>query len=203
MPDPNVVTAAVGRRVRAERSRRAWTLDELAARSRVSKGMLVQVEQVRCNPSIATICRLADALGVSVASLVEAPEMPTTRIVRGDEGVPLWAAGPGSLAKLMVGSGTSDQVELWDVRMAAGDAMVSEPHPQDTRELLLVVEGELTMEVDGASHRLGPGDAIAFLGDRPHTYRNAGGDPLRYALAVVHWGGGDGETEPRLPEASA
>jgi transcriptional regulator with XRE-family HTH domain len=188
MPDPNVVTAAVGRRVRAERSRRGWTLDELAARSGVSKGMLVQVEQVRCNPSIATICRLADALAVSVASLVEAPEMPTTRVVRGDQGVPLWAAEPGSLAKLMVGSGTSDQVELWDVRMAAGDAMVSEPHPQDTRELLLVVQGELTMEVDGASHLLGAGDAIAFLADRPHTYRNAASDPLRYALAVVHRG---------------
>ncbi len=202
MPDPNVVTAAVGRRVRAERSRRGWTLDELAARSGVSKGMLVQVEQVRCNPSIATICRLADALAVSVASLVEAPEMPTTRVVRGDQGVPLWAAEPGSLAKLMVGSGTSDQVELWDVRMAAGDAMVSEPHPQDTRELLLVVQGELAMEVDGASHLLGAGDAIAFLADRPHTYRNAGGDPLRYALAVVHRGE-TGKTGPHPPEPSA
>jgi uncharacterized cupin superfamily protein len=81
--------------------------------------------------------------------------------------------------------------------------MASEPHPQDTRELLLVVEGELTMEVDGASHRLGPGDAIAFPGDRPHTYRNAGGDPLRYALAVVHRSGADGRTEPHSPEASA
>lgn len=186
MPDPSLVTAAVGRHVRAERARKAWTLDELAARSGVSKGMLVQVEQARCNPSIATVCRLADALGVSVASLVEAPEVPTTRIVRGDEGVPLWAAKPGSLATLMVGSGTSDQVELWDVSMAGGDAMVSEPHPQDTRELLLVVEGELTMELDGTRHRVGPGDAIAFLADRPHTYRNAGEAPLRYVLAVVH-----------------
>jgi transcriptional regulator with XRE-family HTH domain len=203
MPDPNVVTAAVGRRVRAERSRRAWTLDELAARSGVSKGMLVQVEQARCNPSIATVCRLADALGVSVASLVEAPEVPTTRIVRGDEGVPLWAAGPGSLAKLMVGSGTSDQVELWDVRMAAGDALVSEPHPQDTRELLLVVEGELTMELDGARHRVGAGDAIAFMADRPHTYRNAGGEPLHYALAVVHGGATGREGRRQLPPAGA
>jgi uncharacterized cupin superfamily protein len=80
--------------------------------------------------------------------------------------------------------------------MAAGDAMVSEPHPQDTRELLLVVEGELTMELDGASHRLGPGDAIAFLADRPHTYRNAGSRQLRYALAVVHGGATGREPGP-------
>ena len=200
MPDPSLVTAAVGRHVRAERARLAWTLEELAARSGVSKGMLVQVEQARCNPSIATVCRLADALGVSVASLVEAPEVPTTRIVRGEEGVPLWSASQGSLAKLMVGSGTSDQVELWDVSMAGGDAMVSEAHPQDTRELLLVVEGELTMELDGTSHQVGPGDAIAFLGDRPHTYRNAGDGPLRYVLAVVHGGAARREPHPRPPE---
>jgi transcriptional regulator with XRE-family HTH domain len=200
MPDPSLVTAAVGRHVRAERARLAWTLDELAARSGVSKGMLVQVEQARSNPSIATVCRLADALGVSVASLVEAPEVPTTRIVRGEEGVPLWAAKPGSLAKLMVGSGTSDQVELWDVSMAGGDAMVSEPHPHDTRELLLVVDGELTMELDGTSHQVGPGDAIAFLADRPHTYRNAGDGPLRYVLAVVHGSATRREPHPRPPE---
>jgi transcriptional regulator with XRE-family HTH domain len=203
MPDPSLVTAAVGRHVRAERARLAWTLEELAARSGVSKGMLIQVEQARSNPSIATVCRLADALGVSVASLVEAPEVPTTRIVRGEQGVPLWTAEAGSLAKLMVGSGTSDQAELWDVRLAAGVAMVSEAHPQDTRELLLVVEGELTMELDGASHRVGPGDAIAFLADRPHTYRNAGSDPLRYALTVVHRVRAPGEPGPNPPEPSA
>jgi transcriptional regulator with XRE-family HTH domain len=200
MPDPSLVTAAVGRHVRAERARLAWTLDELAARSGVSKGMLIQVEQARSNPSIATICRLADALGVSVASLVEAPETPTTRIVRGEQGVPLWSTRPGSQAKLMVGSGTSDPVELWDVSMAGSDALVSEPHPQDTRELLLVIEGELTMELDGTGHRVGPGDAIAFLGDRPHTYRNAGDGPLRYVVAVVHGSGGSREPRPRPPE---
>jgi transcriptional regulator with XRE-family HTH domain len=199
MPDPALVTVAVGRHVRAERARRGWTLDELAARSGVSRGMLVQVEQARSNPSIATICRLADALGVSVAALVEAPEVPTARIIRSEDGVPLWAGRAGSLAKLMVGSGTTEQVELWDVHMAAGDAMVSEAHPQGTRELLLVVEGELTMEVDAAAHRVGPGDAIAFVADRSHTYRNAGDDPLHYTVAVVHRAVPAGEPERAAP----
>jgi transcriptional regulator with XRE-family HTH domain len=186
MPDPDVVTAAVGRNVRAERARRAWTLDDLAARSGVSKGMLSQVEQARTNPSIATICRLATALGVTVASLVEAPEVPTARVVRAHEGVTLWRGRPGSASRLLVGSGTLQQVELWDVRLAAGDAYAAEAHPAGTRELLLVFEGELTMEVDGVGHLVGPGDAIAFVADRPHTYRTAGQAPLRYAMAVVH-----------------
>ena len=112
MPEPDDVNAAVGRNVRNHRTRLAWTLDDLAARSGVSKGMLSQVEQARTNPSVATICRLATALGVSVASLVEAPEVPSARVVRADEAVTLWVGShKGSTARLMVGSGTSQQVE--------------------------------------------------------------------------------------------
>ena len=200
MQSPDVVTAAVGRNVRAERARRAWTLDDLAARSGVSKGMLSQVEQARTNPSIATICRLATALGVSVASLVEAAEGPSARVVRADEGVTLWRGRPGSASNLLVGSGTTQQVELWDVRLAPEDAYAAEAHPAGTRELLLVFEGELTMEVDGVPHLVGAGDAIAFVADRPHTYRNAGDTPVRYAMAVVHRPNDDGRAATADPD---
>ena len=187
MPEPDDVNAAVGRNVRGHRTRLAWTLEDLAARAGVSKGMLLQVEQARTNPSVATICRLATALGVSVASLVEAPEGPSVRVVRADEGVTLWTGGnKDSAARLMVGSGTSQQVELWDVRMVPGDGFSSEGHPTGTRELLLVIEGELTLELDGVPHLVCAGDAIAFVADRPHAYRNQGTSPLRYALSVIH-----------------
>ena len=187
MPEPEDVNAAVGRNVRGHRTRLAWTLDDLAARARVSKGMLSQIEQARTNPSVATICRLATALGVSVASLVEAPEAPSARVVRADEAVTLWTGGnKGSEARLLVGSGTSQQVELWDVRMVPGDGSVSEAHPAGTRELLLVIDGELTLELDGVPHQVCAGDAIAFVADRPHAYRNHGTSPLRYSLSVIH-----------------
>jgi transcriptional regulator with XRE-family HTH domain len=184
---------AVGRNVRSERSRKAWTLDDLAARSGVSKGMLVQVEQARSNPSIATICRLATALGVSVASLVEAPEVPATRIVQANEGIVLWTGKPGSSSTLLVGSGTREQVELWDVRMAPDDGYRGEPHPPGTRELLLVIDGELTLEVDGVEYRVPEGGATAFVADRPHAYRNTGEKPLRLSMTVMH------SPAPKLP----
>jgi transcriptional regulator with XRE-family HTH domain len=187
VPEPEDVNAAVARNVRAHRTRLAGTLDDLAARSGVSKGMLSQVEQARTNPSVATICRLATAFGVSIASLVEAPEVPSARVVRAQEAVTLWTGEQaGSTARLLVGSGTSQQVELWDVRMLAGDGYASEGHPSGTRELLLVIEGELTLELDGDPHLVCAGDAIAFVADRPHAYRNRGTSPLRYSLTVIH-----------------
>jgi uncharacterized cupin superfamily protein len=70
--------------------------------------------------------------------------------------------------------------------MVPGDGFSSEGHPTGTRELLLVIEGELALELDGSPHLVGAGDAIAFVADRPHAYRNRGASPLRYSLSVIH-----------------
>ncbi len=81
MQDPETITQAVATNVRAQRTHRGLTLDALAARSGVSRGMLVQVEQGRTNPSVTTLTRIASALGVTVARLVEVGDVPVVRIV--------------------------------------------------------------------------------------------------------------------------
>src|SRR5688572_33011730 len=70
MQSADDVAAAVGRNVRALRQQRGLTIDTLAAASGVSRGTVIQVETARGNPSIATLCSLAAALRVGVASLV-------------------------------------------------------------------------------------------------------------------------------------
>jgi transcriptional regulator with XRE-family HTH domain len=182
---PDQVTAAVARNVRAYRIKRKWTLDVLAARAGVSKGMLVQVEQGRTNPSIATLCRLADGLGVPLPRLVEVAEVPAIRIVAASDAVTPWQGREGSSAKLMVGSHPPNHVELWDWRVAVGDGYVAEPHPLGTRELLFVVTGTLALGVEGHIERATAGEAVLFSGDRAHEYHNGGNDPLHFVMFVT------------------
>jgi len=66
--------AALARTVRAARQRKRWTLNALASRSGLSKGMLLQIESARTNPSIGTLIRIANAFGVSVWQLFAAQE---------------------------------------------------------------------------------------------------------------------------------
>src|SRR5437870_9832418 len=102
--DPDAVGAAVARNLVDFRRRRALSLKQLAQRSGVSKGMLVQIEQGRTNPSIATLCRIANALGIAVARFVEVGEAPTVRLVKAAEAPVLWQGGGGaSLARLLIG----------------------------------------------------------------------------------------------------
>ena len=52
------------------------SLDELSRRAGVSKGMLVEIEKGSANPSIAILCKLAAALGLSVADIVNVTRAP-------------------------------------------------------------------------------------------------------------------------------
>src|SRR5258706_14585950 len=88
--DPGEVGAAVARNLADFRRRRGLSLEQLAQRSGVSKGMLVQIEQGRTNPSIATLCRVANALGVAVAPFVGVGEAPTVRLARARQAPGPW-----------------------------------------------------------------------------------------------------------------
>jgi transcriptional regulator with XRE-family HTH domain len=108
MPSSEAVAAAVARNTRRLRTERGWSLDQFAQRSGVSKGMLVQLEQARTNPSLGTLCKLAETLGVSLAGLVELHETPVVRVVTAADTVRLWASEAGSSGDLLVGTDDRD-----------------------------------------------------------------------------------------------
>src|SRR5690242_13026257 len=183
--DPDEVAAAVARNLADHRRRRGLSLEQLAQRSGVSKGMLVQIEQGRTNPSIATLCRVANALGLAVARLVEVGEAPTVRLVSAAEAPVLWRGAGNGFARLLVGSDAPDCVELWEWRIAPGDFYAGEAHPAGARELLHVLDGELDLEIEQTRQRVGAGDSVIFRADRPHRYANAGATMLRLIMVVV------------------
>ncbi|MFJ4209422.1 helix-turn-helix domain-containing protein [Paenarthrobacter sp. NPDC089675] len=183
---------AIGKRVKQERKGRGWTLDQLAELAGVSRRMLVNVEQGGVNPSIGTLLRISDALGVGLPALVEPPAARAARITRSGEGALLWTGPYGGRGVLVAGTESPDVVELWDWTLAPGELHESEAHSAGTRELLQVQEGSLTIEVEGDSHELLTGDALTFRSDVPHSYANPGAVPVRFTLAVFEPGVGAG-----------
>jgi transcriptional regulator with XRE-family HTH domain len=179
------VTAAVAHQVRALRQARGWSLDELSARSAVSKGMVVQVEAARTNPSVGTLCRLAEALGVSVARLLEPPVQQTVRLTVAEQAPLLWRGSAGGFGRLLAGVNDPDLVELWEWRVQPGERHDSAEHAAGTRELLHVLTGELTVTVDGTDHPVRAGETIDFVAEAPHGYRNDGPAPVWLVMVVV------------------
>ncbi|WNJ87920.1 helix-turn-helix domain-containing protein [Bosea sp. 685] len=154
-PDPTrAVHAAIAGRIALLRKARRLSFDQLAARCGVSKGMLVQIEQGKANPSIGTLCRLASGLGVSVAELVEVAEagQRPIRIIAPGEGPILWQGPFGGTARLLIGSDGPEMFEQWMWELHPGERFEAQVHPAGTQELVSVLEGSLVLELGGSSH---------------------------------------------------
>lgn len=191
MRDPAEVAQSIAANVRRLRHERGFTLDGLADRGGVSKGTLIQVEQGRANPSISTLCRIADAMGVGVASLIDVPASPHVVVRRRTDASPLWTSEAGSRAVFLVGSDPPRIVELWDWEIAAGDTFDGEAHPPGTLELLAVLDGDLAITVGDDTHLLARGDSILFEAHVPHAYANPSADQSnRFVMSVLQPNGG-------------
>ncbi|MFD3659054.1 helix-turn-helix domain-containing protein [Streptomyces sp. NPDC058659] len=184
MSDLDQLTQSLARNLKRWRKERGFTLDALAARAGVSRGMIIQIEQARTNPSVGTTVKLADALGVSITTLLDYEQGAQVRLVPPGQAVRMWSTAAGSHNTLLVGTEARGPLELWAWTLMPGEESASDPHPDGTTELLHVTAGVLTLVVDEGEHPLPAGTSAVFEANVSHTYRNDGDEPVEMTMAV-------------------
>lgn len=178
------VNEAVSAHIKLYRNQKKMSLDELSRRSGVSKGMLVEIEGCRANPSIALLCRLAAAMNVSVADFVNVAGKPAVHLIDEGEIPVLWKGEKGGSARLLAGTSGPDMVELWQWVLYPGETFESPGHPEGTSELLHVSEGTLTLVVSDATYVIDQGCAAVAITDAPHAYMNNGTKMAVFTMTV-------------------
>ncbi len=146
------LVALLSERIRTRRRDRRLSLDRLAALADVSKGALVQIENGDANPSIATLCKLAAALGASVADLVQVAGQHPAEVLPASAPRLLWRGAKGGRATLLVGSSGPDMLELWAWELRPGERYDAQAHPSGTQELIHVESGALTLAFGEVSY---------------------------------------------------
>jgi len=177
----------VSSRIRERRRDRRLSLDRLAALAGVSKGMLVQVENGQANPSIATLCKVAAALGASVADLVQASGHHPAEVLPAGAPRLLWRGPKGGSATLLVGSAGPDMLELWSWELRPGERYEAQAHPQGTEELIHVVRGRLSLAFGDVSYTIETGGSAVAHTDRPHGYACEGRTLVQFTMVVAEW----------------
>jgi transcriptional regulator with XRE-family HTH domain len=167
--------------VRRLRSARSWTLNELAARSGISRRLIVQIEQAQANPSIGTLLRLADAFEVALSELLPEASTATAGTRPASEELRLWSGPRGGSGRLLINRGP---LELWSWTLRPGESHESEPHHVGCVELLTVTTGTLQLDVGGESFTLIAGDSAWFDATHAHAYRNPTRSSTHFTLAV-------------------
>jgi XRE family transcriptional regulator, regulator of sulfur utilization len=178
--------AAVVPRVRALREAMSFSLRDLAERSGVSAPMLSQVERGETSPTLAVAERIAAGLDLTLSQLLRLDESRHVVVSRSGERRVTERDGhrveeltpplPGQRADVSM-----HELEAGGATGGPGDPPMHEP---GSRETAIVLEGELTLFVEGARHELAAGDSVTFDADLPHHFENEGSDSTRF-LAVI------------------
>jgi quercetin dioxygenase-like cupin family protein len=129
--------------------------------------------------------RIAQALDVGLAELVELGGQRRVRVISRDDVVELWASPSGGSGRLLVGTDQLDHIEFWDWRLEPGDVHEAEAHAAGTAEIIHVIDGDLTLEVDGETHAAAAGESVLFSADADHSYGNNGMRPVRVFMIVI------------------
>lgn len=179
------VNQAVSDSIKRWRKSQKLSLDELSRRAGVSKGMLVEIEKGAANPSIAILCKVAAALGVSVADIVNVSHAPDAWLIKTSEMPVLWQGEQGGSAQLLAGTRGPDMIELWRWQMFSGEVFGSTGHSSGTLELLHVEQGTLALTVGEQTLVVQQGCAAVARTDMPHAYASADDQPVIFTMTVA------------------
>jgi transcriptional regulator with XRE-family HTH domain len=176
----------IGPRVRALREAMGLSLRDLSARTKVSPPMLSQVERGETSPTLAVAARIASGLELTLSQLLRLDEASHLAIVRAGEGRSRVNEGHRTEELTPSLPGQRADVSRHELAPAASTGGHSDPpiHEPGSRETAIVLDGQLTLEVDGERLVLAAGDSVTFDADLPHGFRNDGTAPARF-LAVV------------------
>jgi transcriptional regulator with XRE-family HTH domain len=174
--------ADVGERLRAIRTLRRVTLRTVAERAGLSESFLSQVERGRANASIASLTRIAAALGVSVADLFEPNGEPSRPRVLRRQSRPALAFGTLG-RKYMLTPRPLEHLQVMCGELDAGGSTGDEPYTHgDSEELLVVLEGVVHLQLGTEIYELRAGDSIDYRSSTPHRLSNIGD-----GVAEVMW----------------
>lgn len=165
---------AIGTRIRQLRIDRDQTQQMLADATGLSPSLLSLVERGKTSPSIGTLVAVSHALGVHMSDLVtpDVARLGTPVVPVRDQPV-FNSEAIGHLRRIAA----DDRVRGLEIAInefePGGSSALSDLH-HGGFEYGLVLEGELTVSLDGSDHELGVGDLIAYESSRPHRITNTG-----------------------------
>ena len=173
----------LGERLRAIRLLRRRTLKDVALAAGVSESFLSQLERGRSSASVASLQRLAAALGIEVSDLFASDGLPRPRVLRRAARQPVVWGHLGRKALLTPKPFHSLEVVAAD--FDPGGSTGDEPYTHgDSEELLVVVEGRVHVQLGTEVYDLRAGDSVHYRSSTPHRVSNPTDEPAEVLFVI-------------------
>jgi transcriptional regulator with XRE-family HTH domain len=169
-----------------------WSIDELAARSGVSRAMISKIERGESSPTANVLNKLSIGFGITLPALFGASGYNQVRVpernpmsLRANQ--PEWRdAETGYRRRTLTPASALPTVELSEVLLPAGQKVILETHVGATgaQHQLWMLEGSMELRLGSEIRLLAAGDCIVLTHEGPANLRNPGRTKARYLLAV-------------------
>jgi len=168
----------IGSVLKKLRLEKGLTLQQLADMTSVTAAYISKLENEKVSPSIQTLQKIANSLEVSIIEFFEndlindpcinPPDSWTKKLVKG------WKADVRQMVKLV---GNKKMQPFFTTIPARGGAHEHYTHPGE--EFVYVLEGQLSLNLNGETSELKPGTLAYFSALVPHTWINNTDEPVK------------------------
>jgi transcriptional regulator with XRE-family HTH domain len=165
--------AQVGRALRAIRVARGLSINDLARESDLSASFLSQVETGQSDLSVGRLVRVAQALGVTAADILNLPAPANGSVVRAEDRVRMPVTAKGVSAYLL--ASTLDKKRTFSLAIFEKGAKIPMPvRNRGSEYFVYVIDGALRLEfTTGEVLMLHEGDSAARISDESRLMANA------------------------------
>lgn len=166
----------IGRRLKVHREHAGLSQRALAARAGVPSSSVSLIENEKVSPSVSSLKRLLDALGISLSQFFGDDQPSSAQTVFRRSEMP--QLGRAGISYRQVGKNLKDHaLQMLYEEYAPGSSSGKVPLTHQGEEAGLIIRGNLELTIDGQTQLLGPGDGYLFPSTRPHQFRNRGSEP--------------------------
>ncbi|WP_316860990.1 XRE family transcriptional regulator [uncultured Cohaesibacter sp.] len=172
------VMPSLGDRLRTRRKELRLTLKDVAKSASFSTGFISQIERGITVPSLTSLVAVCRVLQLDVGEFFQSPDEKVATVTRHNERTRYTLDGsPGHSVSYERLSAPVPGNILRSTLIHEPPGFRSEPMSHEGEEIFYIVEGELTLEIEGETNILEQGDTAHFLSNRVHSTWNHTTEP--------------------------
>ena len=169
----NAVSVNIGDRLRELREARNISMRTLASRSGLSANALSMIERGKASPSVSTLYKLADALGISITTFF-ATESERKKVVFLKSATRTHVSFSRGVFEGLGGEQFVGRVEPFMLTLENNANSGPRSMSHTGHEFVFCLRGELEYQVERQLFHLQPGDSLLFAAHLKHKWKNPG-----------------------------
>ncbi len=190
--DDEALDHRLAQRLATLRAQTGWRLDELAARTGISRATLSRLERAESSATTQLLSRLCAAYGLTMSRLLAEVEVAPVRLLRPAQ-QPVWRDPANGFTRHMRSPPLAGfATELLEVSIQPGmrvaygaDDAPLPPAVVGLEHHLHLLAGALRLTLEGTAHELQPGDTLSYKAQGSAVFESTGAEPARYFLTLT------------------